>query len=149
MLRQFVTSALLATSLLVAPGCDGGDTEARAYVDGQEQLTDDGEFTITLMHEDGEPAWGMNSFLIRVAMPDPNDPEAEGKGVPNLDVDLAAWMSDEDHEMDVVPTVTYEGDGFYRVDGVLLDSAGSWTLDFQVSIGAIVESARFSFALEA
>ena len=44
---------------------------------------------------------------------------------------------------------SYEGDGVYRIDGVLLDSAGAWTLDFQMTIGEIVETARFDFQLQA
>ena len=113
------------------------------------EMTDDAAFSATLFHENGEPEWGMNTFNLRVAMPNPNDPTDEGRGVPNLEIDLAAWMSAQDHEMSVEPTVTYVGDGVYRFDGVLLDSAGSWTLDFQIVAGNIVETARFDFQFDA
>jgi hypothetical protein len=148
MLRQFFTTLCLLAAVSIAPACDG-DSETGAYVDGQTETTDDRAFTATLFHADGEPTWGMNTFYLRVAMPNPNDPTDEGRGVPNLDVDLAAWMAAEDHEMDVNPVVSYEGDGVYRIDGVLLDSAGAWTLDFQMTIGEIVETARFDFQLQA
>ena len=147
-LRHFFTTVCLLAAVSVAPACDT-DEQAGAYVDGMSEVTDDDAFTATLFHADGEPSWGMNTFYLRVAMPNPNDPTDEGRGVPNLDIDLAAWMSAEDFEMEVTPIVSYEGDGVYRVDGVLLDSAGSWTLDFQIDKGDITESARFSFALEA
>jgi hypothetical protein len=148
MLRQFLTSAVLMASLLVAPGC-AEETQAGVYVDGQVEMTDNSAFSVTLFHDQGEPSWGMNTFYVRVAMPDRANPNAEGRGIPNLDIDLAAWMNGQDHEMSVDTIVTYEGDGVYRIDGVFLDAAGEWTLDFQIRKGAIAESARFTFLLEA
>ena len=149
MVRNFLGLLALAACVLVAPACEQDSGEPTAeYVDGQSADTDDGAFQVTLFHQDGAPSVGENTFYIRVAVVDPAEPEDEGRGVPNLEVNLAASMVSDDHAMPTVPVVTYEEDGVYRVEGVMLDRPGGWSLDFDLGFNSIQEQVSFGFMVE-
>ena len=149
MARKFFGCLALAAFTMIAPACDQSSDEPSAeYVDGQSAETDDGAFTVTLFHQDGAPNVGDNTFFIRVAVVDPAIEGDEGRGVPNLEVNLAAQMTNLDYAMESVPTVTYIEDGTYQVDGVLLNKAGGWSLDFNLGFGSIQEEVSFGFMVE-
>jgi hypothetical protein len=148
MARNFAGCLALAALALVAPACDQDTADSGEYVDGQAVATDNGAFTVTLFHDEGAPVVGDNTFFVRVAVVDSADPEDEGRGVPNLELDLAAAMTQNDYSMQSVPVFTYEEDGTYRVDAVLLDRTGSWNLDFDMEFGSIQEHVAFDFVVE-
>lgn len=145
---RFLAPLALAAAF-VATGCDESESvEADRYVDGTTVETDLGAFDVTLSSESGDASLGENAFVLRVAFPDPTDPEAEGKGVPNARIELDAWMPNADHAMYVEPSVTYLGDGEYLVAPVLLDQSGVWSLDFDIAVGETIdETASFVFSL--
>jgi hypothetical protein len=146
-MRKFLLAALL---LAPVAGCaQSEDLDAAGYVDGERKLTRNGGFAVALYNEDGAAVVGENTFYVRVAFPDPQDPQAEGKGIPNAEITLEAHMPNDDLSMDVVPEVTYLGDGEYRLDGVVLEQAGVWQLDFAIAVGKTVrESVTFVFEVE-
>lgn len=143
---------LLIAALLLAPvaGCaQSEDIDAGEYVDGQRKLTDHGAFTVVLSNEAGAPVIGTNTFYLDVQFPDPNDPRADGKGIPGAKISLDAHMPNGDYVMDVVPEVHYMGDGHYMFDGVVLDEGGVWQLDFEIAVGKTVrETVTYAFEVE-
>lgn len=147
-MRRVATAFALAT-LIFAQACADESAPVDAYVDGQEQMTDDGAFKVTLYHQDGVAQVGDNTFFLRVAVPVPGDDASEGRGVPRAMLDLQAEMLDTDYRMSVEPVVSYEGDGVYRLENVMLDRAGDWSLDIGIRIGSVEEHASFSFSIEA
>lgn len=148
MLRRLAGSLLFASALVIAPGCADESEQVGRYVDGSSVLTDDGAFTATLFHEDGDAHIGENDFYVRIAMPNPSDPTDDGRGIGSADVSLSAAMLSSGHVMEVVPEVEYEGDGVYEIEGVVLDRAGDWTLDVDIVVGDIHERATFAFSVE-
>lgn len=144
MLRKLAASLAMTAALFVGSGCEE-PASADDYVDGRMEMTDNEAFSTTLFHAQGQPVVGDNTFYLRVAMP---AGDGEGKGVPNVEVDLGASTLDGSFSMDAAPAVTYEGDGTYRLDHVMLDAAGPWALDFDLELGSIEEHVTFSFIVE-
>ncbi len=142
---------ILIACLLLAPiaGCaQSEEIDAGEYVDGERKFTRHHAFTVELYNEDGAPTVGENTFFVRVAFPDPHDPEAEGKGIPNANITLDAHMPNEDVSMRTAPEVTYLGAGEYMIEGVRLERAGTWQFDFGINVGETVrESVSFAFEL--
>ena len=54
------------------------------------------------------------------------------------------WMPESDIEAPTQPTVTYLGDGNYRLDNVLLPQSGWWNLALVVDARAGVDSLAFN-----
>ena len=144
-----LAGALAITALaIVAPACEVDTGDSGEYVDGQTAISEDGAFTVTLFHQDGAPSVGDNTFFLRVAVVDPADPEDEGRGVPNLELELAASMTHDGYDMQSVPVFTYVEDGMYQVDPVVLDRGGSWNFDFDMTVGSIQEEVVFDFFVQ-
>lgn len=149
-------STLVALALLCPlSACDGADDsfdEPRAVEDFQDGMTcdsDAGAFRVTLWSDSGELDPGQNNLVVRIAMPDPNDPEARGTGIPNAEIDLDAWMPTDDESMPSEPTVEYLGDGQYRLENVVLPDEGVWNFDFEVVVGAnMFETISLAFAVD-
>jgi hypothetical protein len=150
MLRKLSLIAVFLLGVAPLAACDEGEgVEADPYVDGTTVSTHRGAFDVTLTSDSGDLVLGENHLVVRVAFPDPNDPNAEGKGVPGAEIELDAWMPNEDHTTRIEPSVTYLGDGEYLVAPVLLDRAGVWALDFDIRVGASIdETAAFAFDVE-
>lgn len=146
-MRKIVIAAMLLAPLTGLAGCATGEQlDAGEYIDGERKLTEDGAFTVVLSNEDGMATVGENTFYLRVAMPDPNDPEAEGKGIPGATVELDAYMPNDRLSMEVVPAISYVGDGEYMIEGVVLEQAGIWQLDFNIAVGqTVTETVSFAF----
>ena len=87
-----------------------------------------------------------NTFYLRVAMPEQDG--SEGRGISQVVVSMDAHTLDGSITMGTQPVVTYEGDGTYRLDNVVLDAAGPWSLDFGLYLGGIEERVSFSFIVE-
>lgn len=146
-MRKFLIAALL---LAPVAGCaQSEDIDAGEYVDGERKLTDHGAFTVVLSNEDGAAVVGENTFYLDVQFPDPENPRAEGKGIPGAKVSLDAYMPNGEYVVDVVPEVHYMGEGQYMFEGVVLDQAGVWQFDFEIAVGKTVrESVSFAFEVE-
>jgi hypothetical protein len=146
MLRFIAFCGLLAP---LAACAQSDEVDSAPYVDGARKFTDHRAFAVELYNEDGAPAVGENTFYLRVEFPDPTDPEARGRGIPNATVELDAYMPNDDLSMDVVPSVTYLGDGEYAIEGVVLEQTGVWQLDFDIAVGKTVrESVSFAFVVD-
>jgi hypothetical protein len=146
-MRKLFLAALLLAPL--AACAQTQDVEPGEYIDGERKFTDDHAFQVALYNEDGAPAVGDNTFYVRIAFPDPRDPRADGKGIPNVQLELDAYMPNDELSMDVVPEITYLGDGEYRLDGVVLEQPGVWQFDFSIAVGQTVrESVSFAFEVE-
>jgi hypothetical protein len=113
------------------------------------ELSELGAFQVTLWNELGDVDVGMNTFWIRVAMPNPADPMDEGQGIPNADIDLHAWMPNAATDMGAEPTVTYVSDGVYRIDDLHIAHAGVWQFDLDLEVGATIDDqVTFAFSVE-
>lgn len=133
-------AALLAVTLLCPlTACDSGeDVQTRAiedFTDGMATDSDQGAFRVMLWSDSGELEVGRNDLVLRIGFHDPSDPDAPGLGIPSAVVDLDAWMPDADESMPTEPSVTYLGDGQYRIENVVLPEDGVWNFDFAVAVG--------------
>lgn len=59
-----------------------------------------------------------------------------------------AWMPEHRHGMNYRPTVSMQGHGVYRAEGLMLHMAGRWELVFEVRSGAQTERLAASVRLE-
>ena len=148
MLRKTVTAAALILATFAATGCeeeatsDNEQIEAPAYQDGTVVLTDQGAFAVELWNEDGEASVGDNTFVLRVCMADTD------QGIPNADIDFAAFMPDADVSFDGEASITYLGDGQYERANVELAEAGTWQFDIDIASGSgVEESVHIAFEL--
>lgn len=136
-----IRTALLALALvtpLAACSEAAGDTDFREvseFVDGMAVDSDSGAFRVVLSSEDGRLGTGRNDLIVRVGFHDPSDPEAEGRGIPDAEVLVDAWMPDTELAMQSEVEVSYMGDGAYAVENVLLDRSGVWNFDIVISVG--------------
>jgi hypothetical protein len=69
-------------------------------------------------------------------------------GEPAELVRVEATMTEREHGMDHAPTVTPNGDGRYRVEGLLFDLPGSWEVAFDVRSGGEVQRLTHGFVLK-
>ena len=150
-----ITTALLAVSLL-APltACDttDEDVETRAVEDFQDGMacdSDQGAFRVMLWSDTGDLAVGRNDLVVRIGFHDPADPSAPGKGIPSAQIDIDAWMPAVDEAMATEPSISYLGDGQYRVENVVLTEEGVWNFDFELVIGEHMhETLSLAFEVE-
>ena len=63
-------------------------------------------------------------------------------------VRVDAWMPEHKHGMNYRPTVTAEGEGRYRAEGLMLHMAGKWELVFEVRASDSVERVAQAIRLE-
>ena len=135
------TALALALLAPLATACDTDEPvndEVRAVEDFEDGMicdSDQGAFRVTLWSDSGDIEVGANDLVVRLGMFDPNDAEGGGKGIPNAQIDLDAWMPTADTSMTAEPTIEYLGDGQYRVENVVLSDEGVWNFDFSVAIG--------------
>jgi hypothetical protein len=147
-------TALLALAL-VTPLAACSETDATEFrdvsefVDGMAVDSDSGAFRVVLSSEDGQLGTGRNDLIVRVGFHDPNDPEAEGRGIPSADVVVDAWMPDTEVSMQSEIEVSYLGDGAYAVENVVLDRAGVWNFDIVINVGdGMHETVSLAFDVE-
>lgn len=136
-----ITTTLLALSLLCPlTACDttqdGVETRAvEDFSDGMACDSDMGAFRVMLWSDSGELEVGRNDLILRIGFHDPHDPDAPGQGIPSARVNVDAWMPDADESMPSEPTVSYIGDGQYRIENVVLPDDGVWNFDFELAVG--------------
>jgi hypothetical protein len=152
MSRAFTT--LLAVSLFCPlMACDSPeDGESRAieeFRDGMALDSDLGAFRVILWSDSGELEVGRNDLVMRLGFHEPDDPEAPGIGIPSARIDLDAWMPRADQTMPSEPSVSYLGDGQYRIENVVLPEGGEWNFDFEVAVGDnMYETISLGFIVE-
>jgi hypothetical protein len=135
-----LSTVLLALALVtpLAACTEGADDEFREvteFVDGMAVDSDNGAFRVVLSSEDGKLGTGRNDLIVRVGFHDPADPEAEGRGIPNAEVIVDAWMPDTELSMQSDIEVNYLGDGAYAVENVVLERDGVWNFDIEIRVG--------------
>ncbi len=149
-----ISTALLALALVapLAACTEDANAEFRAvteFEDGMAVDSDDGAFRVVLSSEDGALGTGRNDLIVRVGFHDPQDPEAEGRGVPNAEVVVDAWMPDAEVTMQSKIEVGYLGDGAYAIDNVILDREGVWNFDIDIRVGdGMLETVSLAFDVE-
>lgn len=122
--------------------------EPTPFEDGARTLSDEGAFHVELWSSTGRPRVGRNDFDVVIAMPDPNDPGALGRGIPNARVEVNAFMPNVGHDLRHPPRAMYLGEGHYLVSGVEFDHSGVWTLDVDIRVGSTIDDhASFTFEL--
>jgi hypothetical protein len=138
-LSTVLLALALVTPLAACTEQVSDETEFREvleFVDGMALDSDDGAFRVVLSSEDGRLGTGRNDLIVRVGFHDPNEPEAEGRGIPNAKVHVDAWMPDAEVAMQSDIQVSYLGDGAYEVENIVLDRAGVWNFDIEIRVGA-------------
>ena len=150
-------TTLVALALLCPlSACDSPDDEGseapRAvedFNDGMSCDSDAGAFRVTLWSDTGDLEVGQNNLVVRIGMHNPNNPEDQGTGIPNADIDLDAWMPAANSSMANEPLVEYLGDGQYRLENVVLPEQGVWNFDFEVVVGEnMYETVSLAFAID-
>ena len=147
-------TALLALALVtpLAACSDADDDRFRdvtEFVDGMAVDSDNGAFRVVLSSEDGKLGTGRNDLIVRVGFHDPSNPEAEGRGIPNAEVIVDAWMPDTELSMQSEIEVDYLGDGAYAVENVVLDRSGVWNFDIVIRVGdGMHETVSLAFEVE-
>ncbi len=149
-----INAALLALALAAPLAACTEDApedfrETAEFVDGMSFDSDDGAFRLVLSAEQGDLHVGRNDLVLRVGFHDVNDPEAEGRGIPNADIALDAWMPGADTSMQSEVEISYLGDGAYALDNVVLTREGVWNVDIDIAVGeGMLESASLAFEVD-
>lgn len=131
-----------------AAGCDLEPIEPTPFEDGARTLTEEGAFHVELWSVEGAPRVGPNTFEVIIAMPDPTDPRALGRGIPNARVQVDAFMPNAGRALEHAPRATYMGEGHYLVSGMDFDHSGVWTVEVDIRVGATIDDhASFTFEL--
>lgn len=140
----------LATPLAACTSTESDEVrDVTEFRDGMAVDSDNGAFRVVLSSEDGAFGVGQNNLLVRVGFHDPNDPEAEGRGIPNAELAVDAWMADADLSMQSEIEVEYLGDGAYAVDNVVLTEEGVWNVDIDISVGdGMYETVSLAFDVD-
>lgn len=135
-----LVAALFALTLATGlAGCTQASEEFRdltEFVDGMAVDSDMGAFRVVISSADGAIGVGRNDLTVRLGFHDPDDPEAEGRGIPGAELHLDAWMPGTDMQMNTAPTIAYLGDGAYAIDNVVLDRPGIWNVDLEIEVGS-------------
>jgi YtkA-like protein len=103
----------------------GSDPASRPS-EHQTMITDHGLLHLDVLPTPDPPIRGDD--VVEVAVTDAN-----GAPVDGLTLDAQPWMPSHGHGTSVVPTVTPEGGGRYRIDHVYLYMAGTWELRLSFS----------------
>lgn len=150
-----LASAALALAL-VAPLAACSDSESASFrdvepfVDGMGMSSDSGAFRVVLSSADGELATGRNDLVLRLGFHDPQNPEAEGRGVPGAEITVDAWMADDAVGMTSAVTLSYLGDGAYALDNLVLEHSGVWNFAFDIRVGTgMHETLSLTFDVDA
>ena len=124
--------------------------QAAPYHDGIRLLSDGGAFVVDLHHIERDVHLGDNTFVVRIAMPDTQDLEAPGWGIPDAELDLVAWMPETSADDALSPPATAElGNGIYEVSRVHFDRHGVWQLDLHIRVGnSMDEMVSYVFLLD-
>ena len=152
MKRLATTLLALALAAPLAACSEADSDEFRAVTEFENGMTldsDAGAFRVVLASEDGELDVGRNDLIVRVGFHDAEDPEAEGRGIPNAQVSIDAWMPDADTSMRSEVEVEALGDGAYALDNVVLTRAGVWNVDIDIRVGeGMHETVSLAFEVE-
>lgn len=146
-MRSRLIIALLATGAAMT-GCDLETVEAQPFESGVRQLTDQGAFNVALHSAGGTPRPGHNDFILEIAMPDPNDPQALGRGIPDARVNVTAVMPAAQGVASEAEFVRFMGNGRYLVSDLNLPHSGVWEVDVDIEVGSTMdEQVTFAFEL--
>ncbi|NVB40188.1 FixH family protein [Pseudenhygromyxa sp. WMMC2535] len=147
-----IAAAALAFALATPlAACTESEDEFRSVVEFQDGMgfdSDTGAFRLVLSAERGDIGVGRNDLVLRVGFHDPNDAQAEGRGIPSAELFVDAWMPGADTSMQSEVEVTYLGDGAYALDNVVLTEEGVWNIDIDIAVGDMVEGASLAFEVE-
>ncbi len=145
-LSLFFGSLLVAAGALSSlPACDGGETTASSsssssggtsicaddprvepYAVGLSAEAPDG-ITVTMMDASpAPPAKGNNAITIQIA-------DKDGNPLSGVDVSFKAYMPDHGHSSSIIPDVTEQGGGKYKLSPINLFMPGVWELTFGVT----------------
>ncbi len=150
--------ALVAALLLVATsGCDDaaapvdndGSTESEScqdYVQGIEQATDSGSYTVSILDANpAPPDRGMNDLVLRVV-------DVDGAPVDSgVVLVVEPWMPAHGHGSTNVTAVPRGADGVYDANQVNLIMPGAWEFRMLITpdmVDAKEDSAVFTFCAE-
>ncbi len=155
-MSRFKPLALALALLVPLSACDeGSDAEiddlraVQEFSDGKAVDSDSGLFRVTLWSDSGELSVGQNDLVLRVGFASPDEEDGRGMAISGAKVDLDAWMPRADVAMDAEPTISYLGDGQYRVENVILGEDGVWNFDFGLMVGEnLNESVSLAFDIE-
>ncbi|NVB42313.1 FixH family protein [Pseudenhygromyxa sp. WMMC2535] len=149
-MNRLAAAALAFALATPLAACTESETdEFRDLVEFQDGMgfdSDLGAFRLVLSSDSGELTTGRNDLVLHVGFHDPNDPQAEGRGIPNATVLLDAWMPGADTSMQSEVEVSYLGDGAYALDNVVLTEEGVWNIDLDIAVGeGMYETASLAF----
>lgn len=121
-------------------------SSAETFENGVANDTDGGAFRVVLRSREGLDV-GDNSLIARVGFHDAHDPDDPGRGIPNADVQLDAYLNGGQSFVGDLKG-TYIGDGCYEISGIDLEQAGIWRFEFSIAFGATIdESVAFVFSI--
>jgi hypothetical protein len=106
-------------------------------------LTRPGQYRVSWRPADGEVP--LNQYFDLEISVERTQP----KPLSGVEIRFDARMPEHGHGMNVRPRVVAEGDGRYRVDGVLLHMAGRWVFEIEVAVEEQVERAAFEVTVGA
>jgi len=89
-------------------------------------MTDHGLLHLDVLPTPDPPIRGDDVVVVAVT-------DANGAPVDGLALDAQPWMPSHGHGTSVMPTVTPQGGGRYRIDHVYLYMAGTWELRLSFS----------------
>lgn len=148
----FVALALLCPLTTACDSNEGVEDDLRSVEDFNDGMicdSDQGAFRVTLWSDSGEIEVGRNDLVVHVGMYDPMNAEGPGRGIPNANIDLDAWMPTGDTAMGTEPRIEALGDGQYRIENVVLSEQGVWNFDFALTVGDNMhESLSLAFSIE-
>ncbi|WP_217909913.1 hypothetical protein [Pseudenhygromyxa sp. WMMC2535] len=146
--------ALLALATLATTACDpdaygdiGASDQAESFYQGMAKDTEGGAFRVTLSTREGGAlvAQEPTGLIVRVGFHDPEDPSDPGQGIPEADLLLDAWTTQDSAR---APDPVYIGDGRYLFEAFELEEGGVWHLDLAIAVGATLdESVQFNLLI--
>jgi len=160
MLRSFVCSVLVLSSVMAIAACSSDDSSGSSSsssggqnsgcaADNRKDIytagitKPAGTLQVKLVDaKPGPPAKGTNEMMIEVL-------DAAGAPIDGATVVVTPFMPDHGHGSAVAPIVTAAGAGKYNVQKVYLSMAGLWKITVSVQqAGGAIQEAAFQFCLE-
>ncbi len=89
------------------------------------------------------PAMGNNTWTLKIT-------DSGANPVPSASLTVKPYMPRHGHPSTVVPTVTPNGDGTYKLDPLYLFMAGLWqvTIDVVDGDGGVIDSVVYTFCVQ-
>jgi DNA-binding beta-propeller fold protein YncE len=113
--------------------------------DDAERLASNGSGYLVLVRTDPSPVPENEEFAVTAWV---FDPEAPGKPLGDVSLDVDAAMPEHGHGMNRVPEVRRRADGGFDAEGLLFHMGGHWELYLDVTRGAVTERAQRAVILE-